>query len=129
MNLGSQRVNKFSRVTYLLRGRNEGPSLTLPRRHRAASLQKMGFRGWRNGPSHSPDNVALGVVTQQALWVVKMTEEMKSHPFCQGLWVSGHIHWLIPEVAGGAWAQAQVFKHREGGLGDGSEHSSNSFYI
>lgn len=50
--------------------------------------------------------MAPRVLTQQLLWV--MTEEMKFYPLFRETWVLHHIHWLIPEVGSGVWAEARV---------------------
>lgn len=53
--------------------------------------RKMGFQAWRNGCIYS-SIVAWQVLTQQSLWLMKMTEKMKSHLLCQETWVWDHIH-------------------------------------
>lgn len=55
--------------------------------------------------SQHPAIMTPEVLTKKPLWVME-SEEMKSHPLCPQTWVSGHMHWLIPEVLKQAGAEA-----------------------
>lgn len=62
---------------------------SLPARgHRAASLP-LRRRASRAGEmvSHTPCYRGTTGTSQQPLWVMEMTEEMKSYPWCQETWV------------------------------------------
>lgn len=95
MNSGSERVNKFSRATYLVRGKNGVPALALQQcTQQPAFLLEDGLPGLEKCPDHIP---CYCDPTETHLTTPLGDEDDRGDeipPFCWETLALGHICWL-----------------------------------